>query len=96
VTHHGASFARLIKNEALAAAVLERALDAPLEPADMALVRYATDLTQTSHGDANARVAALRAAGFGDAAILHATEITGYFNFINRMASGLGVELEEG
>jgi len=36
----------------------------------------------------------LRAAGFDDAAILRATEITAYFNFVNRLADGLGVELE--
>jgi alkylhydroperoxidase family enzyme len=40
------------------------------------------------------RLEQLRAAGFDDAAILRATEIVGYFNFVNRLANGLGVELE--
>jgi alkylhydroperoxidase family enzyme len=39
-------------------------------------------------------LAALRAAGFDDPAILRATEIVAYFNFVNRLADGLGVELE--
>lgn len=41
------------------------------------------------------RVLALRDAGFDDEAILRAAEIVGYFNFVNRLAEGLGVELEK-
>lgn len=37
----------------------------------------------------------LRAAGLGDEAILHAVEVASYFNFVNRLADGLGVRLEE-
>lgn len=40
-------------------------------------------------------IVALRTAGFSDAAIHDAAAVTAYFNFVNRMASGLGVELEE-
>ncbi len=39
-------------------------------------------------------VDALRAAGFDDVAIHDATQIVGYFNYINRVAEALGVELE--
>jgi alkylhydroperoxidase family enzyme len=39
-------------------------------------------------------VQALRSAGLSDEEILHATQVTAYFNFVNRMAHGLGVELE--
>ena len=38
----------------------------------------------------------VREYGFDDAAILKATQITAYYNFINRVASGLGVALEPG
>jgi len=37
---------------------------------------------------------ALRAAGFGDRAILDATQVIAYFNYINRMADALGVDDE--
>lgn len=37
----------------------------------------------------------LRNAGLTDAAIHDAAAIVGYFNLVNRIASGLGVELEE-
>jgi len=36
----------------------------------------------------------LRAAGFGDAAIHDICTIAAYFAFVNRIADGLGVELE--
>lgn len=39
-------------------------------------------------------VAALRAVGLSDAAIHDATQVVSYFNYINRVADALGVELE--
>jgi alkylhydroperoxidase family enzyme len=36
----------------------------------------------------------LRAAGLDDEAILHLAEVVAYFNFINRIADGLGVDPE--
>ncbi len=36
----------------------------------------------------------LRVAGLTDAGIHDAAAITAYFNFVNRVAQGLGVELE--
>ena len=67
---------------------------APLASADRALVEYAETLTRDPAAPAAPRVAALRAAGFDDPGILAATEIVAYFNFVNRLALGLGVELE--
>lgn len=37
----------------------------------------------------------LRDIGLSDSAIHDAAAITAYFNFVNRVASGLGVELEK-
>lgn len=39
-------------------------------------------------------VEALRAAGLGDDEILDVCQIAAYYNFVNRLADGLGVELE--
>lgn len=36
----------------------------------------------------------LRAAGFDDRAIHDAAQVIGYFNYINRLADGLGVDPE--
>ena len=38
----------------------------------------------------------LRTAGFSDEQITIAAQVIGYFNYINRIADGLGVDLEEG
>ena len=61
---------------------------------DRALLDYTAKLTRTpaamSAGDADA----LRAAGFDDRGIHDICCIAGYFAFVNRIADGLGVELE--
>ncbi len=67
---------------------------APLADADRALAEFADKLTRTPAAMDEADVMALRAAGFGDVAIHDATQIAGYFNYINRVAAGLGVEPE--
>ncbi len=36
----------------------------------------------------------LRAAGFSEEAISDAAQVIGYFNYINRVADSLGVDLE--
>ena len=37
----------------------------------------------------------LRSVGLDDATILDLAQVASYFNYINRMADGLGVDLEE-
>lgn len=61
-----------------------------------ALLRFAAALTRAPGAVTEAHVDALRTAGWGDEAILHACEVVSYFNFVNRLADGLGVRLEEG
>ncbi len=38
---------------------------------------------------------AMRAHGFADTALHDATQVVGYFNYITRVADGLGVEPED-
>lgn len=40
-------------------------------------------------------VQALRAAGLDDPEILSVIHITGYFNYLNRVADGVGIDLED-
>ncbi len=58
------------------------------------MVRYALRLTRDPGGDRSSDVEALRAAGFDDAAILDICQVASYYNYVNRLADGLGVELE--
>jgi uncharacterized peroxidase-related enzyme len=68
---------------------------ARLAPSDRALLEYADKLTRTSGAITGTDVARLRTAGFDDRAIHDACAIVAYFAFVNRIADGLGVELEE-
>ena len=66
-----------------------------LDDKTSAILRYAE--SQTRDPCANERrIEDLRAVGWGDRAILDATLIISYFNFVNRVVLGLGVELEDG
>lgn len=69
---------------------------ARLEDADRAMLEYATKLTLTPGAMEEADVAALREVGFDDAAIHDICAVAAYYAFVNRIADGLGVELEEG
>ena len=68
---------------------------APISEADKAMLRYAAKLTRTPARITAEDVQRLRAAGFDEAAILDICQVTAYFAFVNRIADGLGVELEE-
>lgn len=58
------------------------------------MLEYADKLTRTPWEMQPEDVEALRQAGFSDADILDINQVTGYFAFVNRLADGLGVELE--
>jgi len=60
----------------------------------VALCTFAEKLTRRPNRMDRGDVAALRTAGFSDAAIHDATQIIGYFNYINRVADALGVDME--
>lgn len=95
VDHHAAGLARLMKDDARAAAIraaLEA--DAPeraFEGRALAGLVYARKLTRTPADMAEADVAALRAAGFDDGAILEINQVAAYFAYANRTVLGLGV-----
>jgi len=57
-------------------------------------VNHALKLTLHPQRVTEYDLAPLREAGLTDTAIHDAAAITAYFNFVNRLASGLGVALE--
>lgn len=67
---------------------------APLAEADRALCEWAAKLTLTPSEMTLEDVETLRKAGFSDEAVSDAAQVVGYFNYINRIADGLGVDLE--
>lgn len=71
-----------------------RAADLPV--ASRVMLEYCAKLTRAPRTVGQADVDALHAAGFSDAAIHDICLVTAYFAFANRLAQGLGVELEPG
>jgi uncharacterized peroxidase-related enzyme len=65
-----------------------------LAPADRVMLDYAVKLTRTPSEIGLADVERLRSAGFDDRAVHDICAIAAYYAFVNRIADGLGVELE--
>lgn len=59
-----------------------------------ALLSYAEKLTRTPAACDQSDVDQLRGLSFSDAAIHDAVQVCSYFNYINRIANGLGVDDE--
>ena len=62
-----------------------------LEPRLSNIVRHAEKLTSAPAAMTESDLGELRAVGLSDRDILEVTLITAYFNFVNRVALGLGV-----
>ncbi|MBX3053702.1 MAG: hypothetical protein KF753_19645 [Caldilineaceae bacterium] len=67
---------------------------ATLTAADRGLCSHAAKLTHHQHDISPADLDILRGHGFDDTAIHDATQVIAYFNYITRIANGLGVEPE--
>jgi len=94
VTHHAEGLRVLTKDEDLINHLSTDFRNADLKPNDRAMLEYAAKLTLEPWTMVQGDVEALRSAGFSDSAILDINQVTGYFAFVNRLADGLGVELE--
>jgi uncharacterized peroxidase-related enzyme len=96
VKHHGAGLLRLTEDEALVKGLTEDYTSVELPPADRAMLDYVAKLTRAPGTMERSDVEALRSAGFPDDAILDINQVTGYYAFANRLADGLGLDLEPG
>ena len=68
---------------------------ADLQPTDLKMLDYAVKLTRIPSEINSEDIELLRSEGLDDRAIHDICCITAYFAFVNRIADGLGVELEE-
>lgn len=84
----------MTKNEELVEKLEADFRSAQITERDRMMLEYAVKLTLEPWNMIHADVQRLREAGFEDADILDINQITGYFAFVNRLADGLGVELE--
>jgi uncharacterized peroxidase-related enzyme len=76
-------------------AVVSDYTQAPLSDSERALLNFAVRLTQEPSSRSEEEIRLLRSHGWSDRAVLDCVLIIAYFNFVNRIADGLGVQLEE-
>lgn len=69
---------------------------AKLNDVDRALCDYAYKLTNTPSTMTREDIQKLQGLGLTDRAITDAVQVISFFNYINRIADGLGVDLEPG
>ena len=66
-----------------------------LSEADSCMVHYARMLTRDPGSIERGDIDRLRELGFGERAVLDICQVVSYYNYVNRLADGLGVELED-
>lgn len=96
VNHHGQALNHFWKDEEKVWSLASDYSSLNLDPKDLALCKYASQLTiKPDHISKSDLIKELKAAGIEERALLDAALVISYFNFVNRMVLGLGVELEE-
>lgn len=94
--HHAEALETVEKDPLAMKKLVKEYLTKHETPRNKALLAYAAKLTLTPKDITKDDIKDLKDAGLSDAEILRANLIASYFNFSNRIALGLGVELEEG
>ena len=94
MVHHGAGLRTLTNNDDLPEVLKRDFRNADLSTSDRAMLDYVAKLTREPWAMVQEDVEGLRSEGFSDAAILDIVQVAAYFAFVNRIADGLGVELE--
>ena len=86
---------RLTRDRALVDALQSDAYSPNLDAAERRMLDYARKLTLAPKDIDEEDLRSLRESGFSDSAILAINAACAYMNFVNRVAQGLGVELED-
>lgn len=92
VAHHLEALSRYITDANVLAAIAKGIHASQLPLVDRELLTYASKLTREPHTVSEDDIQRLRTVGLTDDDILLANLIVAYFNFVNRIALGLGVE----
>ena len=95
VDHHYAGMARLLNDDARAAAIrdalLQRSPQDAFEGLELAGLNYASKLTLNADQVCEGDIGALRQAGLDDGQILEINQVSAYFGYANRTVLGLGI-----
>ena len=93
--HHGEALNAYWKDAARVDQLADDHTQLDLDAKLRAALDHAVALTRSPDGTSEADIEALRDAGWADRDVLDITLITAYFNFVNRIANGLGVAFTE-
>jgi uncharacterized peroxidase-related enzyme len=94
VESHAEFLRRVTLDESLSEAIKKDYRAADLAPEDRAMLDYVARVTLRPTSVQRDDIETLRAHGFDDIAILQINLIASWFNYINRVADGLGVGRE--
>tara|TARA_B100000749_G_scaffold120120_1_gene91976 strand:- start:76 stop:366 length:291 start_codon:yes stop_codon:yes gene_type:complete len=94
VVHHGKGLFRLTKNQALVDQLKDDYKKADITNKEKAMLDYSYKLTLFPWDMTKTDVEDLKKVGFSDREILDINQIVSYYAYVNRLADGLGVELE--
>ena len=95
VTHHAEALSRYEKDELAVNELIQGLKFEDRSDRTSVMLTYAGKLTRAPDDVHEADVERLRAAGFSDRDILDINLVTAYFNFVNRIALGLGVRFSD-
>lgn len=93
--HHAEAVNHYWKDDAKTNQLKEDFTKLDLSAIDMELCHYAKAMTVNPSYDNESSIAKLKTLGLDDRAILDATLVLSYFNFVNRIVLGLGLDVNE-
>ncbi len=94
VHHHATALFKITGDKTRMRRIAADYKTAGLSEKELALCDYAVKLTTTSYKMVYEDIKRLEDLGFNDAAIFEANQVAAYFNYVNRIVNGLGVETE--
>ena len=95
INHHAVALNAYWRDEERLEAFIEEWRSLDLSDRRTAMLEYASKLTESPGSVAEEDLEPLRNAGLDDENILNLNLVVSYFNFVNRIAQGLGVEFSE-
>ena len=95
VVVHGRQLRHILKDDALTDRILDDYTKAPLDSRTIVVLDYVSRLTRDPAKVTEQDIRSLREAGYSDKEIVDIAHVTAWFNYVNRIALGLGTQLTE-
>lgn len=92
---HGDELREQLTDEALVKDIVSDFRTAAIDEATKAMLEFVVKVTEASHSVTRSDIEHLRRFGFSDEALFSMVEVAGFFGYANRIASALGIELDD-